>query len=306
MHLIALLTIGPADTASGLVAAAGTLRDAGVDGVGFLDAQDLGTPVAALESSTLATLVGLTVPGIGVIGSQSGLYGYPFHTARRFATLDHLSAGWSGWLLRTGSAGSEASALDRQAGSGADGGLARAGEHAEIGYRLWDSWEDGAQWPDKESGNFKDDSRIHAIDYASDRFQVEGPLDVPPSPQHRPVVLALVSSPDQVAALGPWIDVAVVLAPDEDAAVELAAAVRADGRIPKVLLACGAKGLPIAAADQLAAAGVADGLAPVIDTTGVADVAALATAVPEPPDGTARTFAERLGIGPLPVGGRTA
>lgn len=303
MHVVAFFELGPDSTAAQVLAASVALRDAGVAGVGFLDAADLGVEVAALESSTLASLVALQVPGLGVIGSASALYGYPYHSARRFATLDHFAAGFSGLLLRTSTEGPEAEAHDWRSDGVAGHDLARAAEHVEIGFRLWDSWEDGAQWPDKETGDFKDDARIHAIDYATASFQVEGPLDVPPSPQGRPVVFAVVTSAEQVAALAPWVDVAVVRAAEDGAASALVEAVRADGRIDLVLLAAERDGLDLAGAEALTSRLGADGVAAFLEPGEAREtaVAALARPVDEAP----RSFAERLGLDPLPRGART-
>jgi len=301
MLTVPFVTIGPDTTGEELLAAASVLHDAGVDGVGFLDAADLGAAVSAVDSCTMATLAALALPGLAVIGSQSAVFGYPYQTARRLATLDHLSGGHSGWLLRATSTGPEGTGHEWRSAGVVEHELARAGEHAEIGYRLWDSWEDGAQWPDKESGNFKDDSRIHPIDYRSDAFQVDGPLDVPPSPQRRPVVIAFVRTPTEVAALAPWLDVAVVDTGPETIA-ELVAAVRADGRVPRVIVATREPHPTSAALEGLVDDVDADGVAPVTSPAAAGDVAASVS-----PSGSAgATFAARLGLGTLPVGGRTA
>ncbi|MCM0621132.1 LLM class flavin-dependent oxidoreductase [Nocardioides bruguierae] len=297
MVTVALLRVDADASPSALLAAAGSLAAAGVAGVGFLDAADLGTDLGATESSLLATAAALELEGVGVVGTQSGLYGFPYHSARRFATLDHLSGGYAGWLVRTTSSGPESLGHAWRSTGDRAAELGRCSEHLEISYRLWDSWEDGAQWPDKETGDFKDDSRIHSIDYVSEAFQVAGPLDVPPSPQRRPVILVGVSTVAEAAALGPWTDVAVVT-PGPDGSAPLVVAAREAGA-SLVLLRVDDPADPASAATLAAAAG-ADGVAPVLSVEAALTWSDVASA---PAGGT---FAERLGLATFEHGSRTA
>jgi FMN-dependent oxidoreductase (nitrilotriacetate monooxygenase family) len=65
-----------------------------------------------------------------------------------------------------------------------------------VSIGLWDSWEDGAEIGDKTAGIYADDSRIHPVDYQGEFFRVRGPLNVPRSPQGRPLLVQAGSSPD--------------------------------------------------------------------------------------------------------------
>ena len=62
--------------------------------------------------------------------------------------------------------------------------------------KLWDSWEDEAILADKAGGRYADPARIHAIEHAGERFSVRGALNVPRSPQGRPLIVQAGSSPD--------------------------------------------------------------------------------------------------------------
>src|SRR5581483_12066536 len=72
----------------------------------------------------------------------------------------------------------------------------RAAEFLDVSIRLWDSWEDGAELGDKASGVYADPDRIHRVDYQGRYYQVRGPLNVPRSPQGRPLLVQAGSSPD--------------------------------------------------------------------------------------------------------------
>lgn len=65
----------------------------------------------------------------------------------------------------------------------------RAREFVDIATSLWDSWEDDAIVADKKSGIFADPRKVHELDHRGDSFAVRGPLNLPRSPQGRPVII---------------------------------------------------------------------------------------------------------------------
>ncbi|WP_144109611.1 LLM class flavin-dependent oxidoreductase [Paraburkholderia sp. BCC1886] len=146
-------------------------------------------PAQSLEPTVLLTaLAGLT-QHVGLIGTASTTFSDPFNLARRFASVDHLSAGRVAWNAVT--------TYDPEAA--ANFSLARAPEKAEryeradefvdVVLKLWDSWEDDALVADAASGRYADTARVHAIEHAGRHFQVRGPLNLPRSPQGRPVLV---------------------------------------------------------------------------------------------------------------------
>jgi len=72
----------------------------------------------------------------------------------------------------------------------------RAAEFVDVSVALWDSWEDGAEIGDKAAGRYADPARIHPVDFAGEYFRVRGPLNVPRSPQGRPLLVQAGSSED--------------------------------------------------------------------------------------------------------------
>jgi FMN-dependent oxidoreductase (nitrilotriacetate monooxygenase family) len=59
---------------------------------------------------------------------------------------------------------------------------------------LWSSWEPDALVLDKESGVFADPTRIRHVNHDGEYFKSKGPLNVPHSPQGRPVLIQAGSS----------------------------------------------------------------------------------------------------------------
>ena len=71
---------------------------------------------------------------------------------------------------------------------------ARASEFYDVVTGLWDSWEEGGLLRDKATGVYMDRSKVHFLEHDGPHFRVRGPLNVPRSPQGRPVVAQAGSS----------------------------------------------------------------------------------------------------------------
>ncbi|MED5609650.1 MULTISPECIES: LLM class flavin-dependent oxidoreductase [Pseudomonas] len=151
-------------------------------------------PAGRLEPTVLLTAVAAATQRIGVIATASSSYNEPFNLARRIASLDHISGGRAAWNVVT-NAGDAAAQNFGLAGAPLHvDRYARAEEFVDVTLKLWDSWEDGAIIGDAASGRFADPARVHAIDHVGKHFSVKGPLNVPRSPQGRPVLVQAGSS----------------------------------------------------------------------------------------------------------------
>ncbi len=146
---------------------------------------------------TLATFATAT-SRIGLVATASTTYGEPFHMARAFATLDHLSGGRAGWNAVTTS----------YASTGANFGIthpphadryAIAEEFIDVVKGLWDSWDDGAFPKDLATGIYADRSKLHVLDHKGKYYSVKGPLNTSRPPQGHPVIVQSGSSEPGVA-----------------------------------------------------------------------------------------------------------
>ncbi len=166
----------------------------GVYGGSVADAVRLGArPVKLDLSIVLGVLAGAT-SHIGLGATYSTTYYTPFHVARTFATLDHLTGGRAAWNVVTSVNDSEAQNFGFKEVIPHDARYDRADEFLEATTGLWDTWEDDALVLDRESGTFADPDKVHELGYEGEWFQVRGPLTVPRSPQGRPVLLQAGSS----------------------------------------------------------------------------------------------------------------
>jgi FMN-dependent oxidoreductase (nitrilotriacetate monooxygenase family) len=153
-------------------------------------------PITALEPTIVLASIAAATSRIGIIGTASTSYNEPYNIARRFATLDHVSNGRAGWNVVTTADLGSARNFGRDAVPGHAERYARAAEFTAIVKALWDSWEDDALVGDKQSGLFVDSGKVHAIAHRGTHFSVQGPLNVPRSPQGHPVLVQAGASGD--------------------------------------------------------------------------------------------------------------
>src|ERR1700712_310526 len=131
---------------------------------------------------------------IGLGATYSTTYYAPFHVARTFASLDHLSGGRAAWNVVTSVNDSESQNFGVKAHLGHDERYDRADEFMDVVAGLWDTWEDDAILHDRASGHYADPTKVHELDHVGKYFSARGPLTVPRTPQGRPVIIQAGSS----------------------------------------------------------------------------------------------------------------
>lgn len=151
-------------------------------------------PAGRLEPTVLLTAVALATKHIGVISTLSSTYNDPFNIARRLASIDHISGGRAAWNVVTNAGDAPAKNFGLTGAPLHVDRYGRADEFVDAVIKLWDSWEDDAIINDPVQGVFADPAKVHAIDYVGKHFQIAGPLNVPRSPQGRPVTVQAGSS----------------------------------------------------------------------------------------------------------------
>lgn len=150
--------------------------------------------VATFEPLTLLSALSSVTQHLGLVGTASTSYEEPYHVARRFASLDHLSAGRAGWNIVTTSNPDAARnfGMDDQREHGDR--YRRAREFHEVVCGLWDSWADDAFVRDVEQGLYFDPERLHVLDHRGENFAVRGPLNMARPVQGAPVIFQAGSS----------------------------------------------------------------------------------------------------------------
>jgi FMN-dependent oxidoreductase (nitrilotriacetate monooxygenase family) len=169
------------------------------DSVFFADYLSVGGEIAhaaraELEPlTTLAALASVT-ERIGLIATASTTYTEPYNLARQFASLDHISGGRIGWNIVTSWLPDAARNFGYDRLPEHAERYARADDFVDVVTKLWDSWADDAILDDRRAGRYADAARVRAINHVGSHYKVAGPLNIPRSPQGRPVLVQAGSS----------------------------------------------------------------------------------------------------------------
>jgi FMN-dependent oxidoreductase (nitrilotriacetate monooxygenase family) len=195
---------------------------------------------AELEPITLLSALAAVTRHIGLVATASTTYNEPYHLARKFASLDHISKGRAGWNLVTSWSDAEAFNFGREHQMAYADRYERAMEFAEVACGLWDSWEADAFIQDKASGVFYDPDKLHTLAHRGKYFSVRGPLSVARCPQGRPVIVQAGASEQGRDIAARFADIVFSAEHDLDSARAYYAAIKgrlpAHGRRPEELL----------------------------------------------------------------------
>ena len=156
--------------------------------------------IGKFEPLTLLSALSATTTHLGLAATASTTYAEPYHIARAFASLDHLSGGRAAWNVVTTSYPKNGAVFGRQHPPHAER-YAMAEEFVEACKLLWDSWDDGAFVMDKQAGSFVRPGTLHVPDFHGKYYDITGALNLPRCPQGQPVLIQAGSSgPGQALA----------------------------------------------------------------------------------------------------------
>lgn len=144
--------------------------------------------VTSFDPFVLLPALAAVTERIGLVATASTTFEQPFHVARRFASLDHLSGGRAGWNIVTTSNPDAALNFGLDEHMEHDERYRRAREFYDVVTGLWDSFADDAFVRDVESGIFFEPERMHVLGHKGPYFSVRGPLNVARPVQGWPVI----------------------------------------------------------------------------------------------------------------------
>lgn len=127
---------------------------------------------------------------IGIAPTLTSTFYPPFLLARLLSSFDTFSGGRIAWNIVTAT-------NDR---AGQNYGLAgqpehdlrydMADEYIDVVTKLWESWDADAVVMDEATNTFIDPTKVRAINFEGQFYKSRGPLNIPRSPQGRPVFVA--------------------------------------------------------------------------------------------------------------------
>jgi alkanesulfonate monooxygenase len=154
-----------------------------------IDALKRSHTVTSFEPFTLLSALAGATEHIGLIATGSTTFDAPYHIARRFASLDHISGGRAGWNIVTTSNPDAALNFGLEEHMEHGERYARAREFYDVVTGLWDSFADDAFIRDAESGIYFDPEKLHVLDHKGKYFSVRGPLNIARPVQGWPVIV---------------------------------------------------------------------------------------------------------------------
>lgn len=154
----------------------------------YINEQSIPHFLNRFEPLTLLSALAIETTHIGLVATVSTSYSEPFTIARQFASLDHISGGRAGWNIVTTPLEGTALNFGPKVHPKHSERYEIASEYVEVVKGLWDSWEDDAFVRNKETGQFFDKNKLHALNHEGKYFSVKGPLNIARSKQGHTVI----------------------------------------------------------------------------------------------------------------------
>ena len=119
-----------------------------------MDPGDHPSFVNRFEPMTLLAALSVVTRHIGLGATVSTSFSEPFHVARSFASLDHISGGRAAWNVVTSTHNAAALNFSKERLNEHDLRYEIATEFVDVVRGLWDTWDYGAIVADKPTGTF--------------------------------------------------------------------------------------------------------------------------------------------------------
>lgn len=141
------------------------------------------------DPAAIVSALGYVTEHLGIAITSNIIQDHPFSFARKLSSLDHFTDGRVAWNIVTSYLSNGFRNFGFEDIVSHDERYAWAQEYLDVTYKLWEhSWEDGAVVKDPDSGVLFDPKKIHTVDHVGERYRVQGPHIVEPSPQRSPVL----------------------------------------------------------------------------------------------------------------------
>lgn len=147
-----------------------------------------------LDPLVIISALAAVTKNIGLTATLTTTYNEPYHVARKYAAIDHLSGGRAAWNVVTSYNDKEAQLFGVNEHLKHADRYKRAEEFVDVVKQLWHSVEEEALVIDKEKGQFFDLNHVHPVKHEGEYFSVDGTLDIGATPQGHPVIIQAGSS----------------------------------------------------------------------------------------------------------------
>lgn len=154
-----------------------------------------GLQIPSNDPMVLVAALAAHTRDLGLAITSNVFQAHPTQFARQVATLDHLSRGRIAWNVVTGTQDNGYRNFGLPGLPSHEDRYRWAEEYIEVLTKLTEgSWDEGALVQDRARGVHAEAAGVHKIFHAGERYRVEGPFLVAPSPQRTPVLFQAGSS----------------------------------------------------------------------------------------------------------------
>jgi FMN-dependent oxidoreductase (nitrilotriacetate monooxygenase family) len=160
-----------------------------------MDPHDHPSFIDRFEPMTVLSALSMLTSHIGLGATMSTSFSEPFHVARAFSSLDHLSGGRAAWNVVTSTKDVAALNFSQERLNEHDLRYEMATEFVDVVRGLWDTWDDEAIVADKSTGRYLDASKVRPLNHRGRFYAVKGPLNIARPPQGHPVIIQAGGSP---------------------------------------------------------------------------------------------------------------
>jgi long-chain alkane monooxygenase len=152
------------------------------------------------EMSPLMTAMSRVTRHLGFGVTYSTSFMHPYYLARLLNSLDHVTGGRIAFNVITSTRRSDFENYGYDDIIDHDLRYDRMEEFIDVCRELWDSVEPDAMVWDYDTGIVGDPAKVRTVDHQGRFFKVRGPLNTPPAPQGRPILLQAGGSPRGIRA----------------------------------------------------------------------------------------------------------
>jgi len=193
-------------------------------GGGHLPPDSYPNITARIDSVQQAAFAGPLTTRIGLVPEAEALFVEPFHTSNQLSSVDHVSRGRAGWIVKASNSSADAATYGRDPINDPVALRQEVHDVIEVSRLLWDSWEQDAVIRDTTTWRYIDREKLHYVDFEGVAFSIKGPSYVPAPPQSQLPIFADAGLVDPHA-----VDVTIVHAPTLPELIDAARRARIDG-----------------------------------------------------------------------------
>jgi FMN-dependent oxidoreductase (nitrilotriacetate monooxygenase family) len=153
------------------------------------------TMTPKLDPAVLTPYLLMATKRLGIATTLTTTFYPPWMLARQMATLDHYSKGRMGWNIVTATSDTAAQNYGYDKQFEHDQRYDMADEYIDCVKELWEAWDADAVVMDTAGETFIDASKVKPVNFQGRYYKVGGPLNVPRSPQTKPLYIAPGGSP---------------------------------------------------------------------------------------------------------------